>query len=304
MRVIFFLAHSGVTQPEVWERWIEGYRSKIIYRIFCNEEYVNNEFMKGRVLPFHMKTGWGELNLVKVLQKGYKKIIKEVEDVFDEDVDLISLVSGFDVPIMSAKKYLELPNYSYIVDNGEVEYFFTGRKPLPLYQSTQWMHLTSSHAELIAHADVTAIAEQLDKYNEKMHKYNIKHNLPPMQKQVYDEIIPMTILKRAGLKIFARDKVPLPSDSSVSSTEFYMDVAVDEPLSDFERKHQNDPSPIQWEDLDSLRTVDRGNDNIVEQEEKSLTDVLTESHEQEFVFFRKIKKDVQILDFLIYLWKK
>jgi hypothetical protein len=272
--IIYFLAHDGVKQPEVWETWLEECKElaktqnrNVLARIFCNPDKVHDPFMKGRVLPFHIPTRWSDPSLVKVLQEGYKHILKEFNNL-----DLICLVSGYDIPIMKPSEFLKLSIQSYVplipykLDKLPTKTYKTLEiskfsKKQPTRFATQWIHLTKKHAEIISKSNLDSYVDWLKSLNKDA-----------SQNYVYDEVLPCAMLEAAGV----------------------LKELKDEPLTAMERKNIGDPSPIVFRSLNGKYVVNREEleDGEIEEENFSLNQVLKEYREDEFVFFRKVSESV------------
>ena len=275
--VLFFLAHDGVKQPVVWNRWLSECRKegllvgrKIIARVFCNPDKVAENRI-GSVLPFHIPTRWAGPSLVKVLQEGYKAILNETRDV-----DMIFLVSGYDIPIMKPKDFIKLPIRSYfpisedLVEMPQKIYnrlaISSIRKIQPTKSSIQWTHLEARHASIIARSDLSVFIKWLDTLNEQ-----------EKTSYVYDEVLPIAILETAGV----------------------LDQLKDEPLTGMERKEDLDVSPIVFKTLrgryimfrESHDDLEEG-EIIEEQQRFSLNYVIRDHINDEFVFFRKVAETV------------
>ena len=272
--IIFFLAHDGIKQPEVWETWLEecqkiakGQNRNVLARIFCNPDKVHDKFMKDRLLPFHIPTRWSDPSLVKVLQLGYKHIIDEFTNL-----DFICLVSGYDIPIMKPYEFLKLsiqsyvPLISYNLDKMPPKKYkslsiskFSKKQPTKF--ATQWIHVTKKHAEIISKSNLETFVEWLDVLNKDA-----------QQNYVYDEVLPCAMLEAAGV----------------------LNELKDEPLTAMERKNIGDPSPIVFRSLTGKYIINREEleDGEIEEENFSLNQVLKEYRDDEFVFFRKVSDSV------------
>jgi hypothetical protein len=267
--VIFFLAHSGVTQPSVWETWLKECNSypgkRVDFRIFSDvdEPFITPE----RKLHFKMKTEWASPSLVAALQTGYSLILNDFPHV-----DMIFLVSGFDIPIMSPHNFWQLPRASYVpiseyLDQLEKEEFnelsihkICKYRNSPKIFSVQWIHILSADAKIISDAPLEPYVEWMKVLNETFE-----------QTYVYDEVLPCAMLSAKGR----------------------LDSLKDEPLTDFERKHEGDPSPIVWNSLKGKVSVARPLDDGEIAELYSLENVLKESVNDKFLFFRKISRIVE-----------
>lgn len=262
------MAHSGVQQPDLWNWWVEPYKDKIKFRVFCNPEHVERQkdFLKAgtenRLLPFHMETGWAKISLVEAQFRGYKFILEEFGY---KKVRMIYLVSGFDIPVMSPKKLLEMPKISRVPVLDVLKFKNPEGKKYTFLRSVQWIHLTGRLANKLANTPTETIhfvARNLDLYNQN-------HST-----EVYDEIVPATILRALGI-LFGKD-----CDSKL--------CCADDTLTDFERHKNSDPSPVEWDTLDTKKKIatEKGF------RKRSLRQIMIEDKEQEFVFFRKVKASV------------
>lgn len=278
--MIFFLAHDGVRQPAVWDAWLAqcgavsarlGSRRRVLARVFCNAAHAADAFMRGRRLRFDLETAWGTPSLVQALQTGYAHILAE----FNEQLDMVFLVSGHDIPIMAPSAFFALPVASYIprvdaleaLDGADFDALDIARiwppsQPQPQRFSVQWIHLTAEHARIVAAAPLHAYVEWLDALNAAC-----------AQTYLYDEVLPCVMLEAAGIT---------SSVHSVSGVR-------DEPLTAMDRQCAGDPSPITWTSLTVKRAVARPEDKGVR---LSLRDVLQEYRADEFVFFRKVAATV------------
>jgi hypothetical protein len=245
-------------------------------RVFCNPEHVarQNSFLKpsgisgptgeNRLLPFHLKTGWAKISLVEAQCLGYKYILQEFGG--PQNVEMIYFVSGYDIPIMSAKKLLEMPPISRIPILEMFDFkAYSRNRVFTFVRSVQWIHLTGYVAELLgslSKKSIKSIGKRLDNYNKNKGRPD-----------VYDEIIPATILKILGVRF---------------SEQGHKYSAADDALTDFERHENDNPSPIEWSSLDQKIRIatEQGH------RKRSLRQIIVEDMKDEFVFFRKVKSNV------------
>jgi len=258
--VIFFLAHDGVKQPALWEKWLASDLSNSIkIRIFCNIDHSNDAFIvkDGRYLNLNIETAWGGSSLVKVLQLGYTLILDEFKE---ENIKMIHLVSGFDIPVMSAKKLislkatrsyvpksdtlLKLPAPQYKKIKGQLKTLLRQ----PNYASVQWIHLKPEHARIVANSVLEDYVKWLNALNK-----TIVEGSP----YVYDEVLPIAMLNANGIN--------------------YSNQLRDEPLTNFERRMENDPSPIVWKSLYGNRIVRKSEEQMDEDTASDNSDTVYDS---------------------------
>ena len=289
--VIFFLAHDGIKQPHVWENWITqcnqiNTTTKVHARVFCNFGKVsNNTYFRDKVLHFNLETGWCQSSLVKALQLGYQEIINEFEDT----LEMIYLVSGNDIPIMTPRKFINFEKKSYFPLNeletldrniyNTLEIYSISKKQ-PTKFSTQWMHVTKKHAKIIAKSNLSIYENWLNKLKQQ----------EPGQKYCYDEVIPCAMLE----------------------VNKCLNEVVNEALTDMQRKEEDDPSPINFtsltkkyymfqytkteeemlKDMEDGELIDYLEEGEIKQQLLTLEEVLKESRDDDYVFFRKVSDTV------------
>lgn len=101
-----------------------------------------------------MPTEWGSSSIVRAQAQGYARILAE----FGDNIRLIYLVSGADVPLMHPDALLAMPAArSYIGFTNAVlpkvskaRLAALGLSKAPNAEATQWVHLTPKHARMIA----------------------------------------------------------------------------------------------------------------------------------------------------------
>lgn len=284
--VVYFLAHDGVKQPDVWKRWLDGCtteRRRVVARVFCNESRMG-PFEKDHWVGFHETTAWGTPSLVHVLQRGYQAILDEFPGV-----DMIYLVSGYDIPVMSPELFATLPtNKSFVPLNAKIATFLDAEnvesvnarvhpssyslpqisrlRPgmQPSFQSVQWIHLTGEHAAIVAQTPLAPFVQWVQWLNRDGATY------------VYDEAVPPAMLELSlGIKF---------------GTPQWREAFVDEPLTAFIRREEGDPSPIEWRSFDERILTEEVVDNV--RQEYSLERAIREFRDDEFVFFRKVTGSV------------
>jgi hypothetical protein len=107
--IILFLAHEGVTQPLLWEKWKDLFESesiyknyKIIYKVHC-PYYVKygSDFCKKYKLKklLFLKTSWCSPSLVYEYIRCLRHITEHVPEYKNNSDVLILLTSGYDIPI-------------------------------------------------------------------------------------------------------------------------------------------------------------------------------------------------------------
>jgi hypothetical protein len=270
MRVIFCIAHAGITQIDVWSAWLTA--QNIQMRVFCPAGFAVPR--NARRMPFYFATQWGSPQLVYVLQEGYRHILNEFIDV-----EMIYLVSGFDIPVGITLEHTKSQIAFTRSGNGHhqnrrdkmmeirtKDLLSYGLTQQPSYIATQWIHLTGVHAKLIA--DFPMWKMQL-LHSKLRHTYShYGKNMP-----VADEYWPWTILTQCGVTL---DNV---NDCICTQQD---------------RARPHDPSPILWDGGNaSVFTHFDGPDAVFEI--KSLRDIL-HSLPKETLFYRKISSAVILKD--------
>ncbi|KAM3578146.1 hypothetical protein VYU27_000242 [Nannochloropsis oceanica] len=95
---ILFLAHDGVANPSLWEKWRESdpaFASRIRFFVFRNEAISHTStFANQNDLLLRMRTKWCCSSIVRATVKSLDAILTK-----DADVEIIYIVSGFDIPI-------------------------------------------------------------------------------------------------------------------------------------------------------------------------------------------------------------
>jgi hypothetical protein len=238
--VLFFLAHAGVQQPDVWERWMAECAAAgcaVVARVYSTEEHWDDAFIKTahRNLAVRYTTRWGDPSLVKVQQVGYAQILAEFDARNDVHLDMIFLVSGFDVPVIPPAEFGALKSASYIPRVSNLERLAPVAfrklalaalcKTQPTLFSVQWIHLLPQHARVIAEAELDPFVEWLD-------ALNATH----AQTYVYDEVIPTAMLHARHITLSSAD-------------------IVDDALTGMHRASIDAPSPIVFTDLHALVDV-------------------------------------------------
>jgi len=271
--VVYFLAHDGVKQPDVWAKWLAACtteRRRVVARVFCNESRMG-PFENERWIGFYQATAWGTPSLVHVLQRGYRAILDEFPSV-----DMIYLVSGYDIPIMSPELFASLPTKkSFVPLNAGIprmrpsaykslQISRLGHGAQPSFQSVQWLHLTGEHAAIVARTPLAPFVEWVQWLNRDGATY------------VYDEAVPPAMLE---LSLGMRFGSPQ-----------WRKAFVDEPLTAFIRREEGDPSPIEWRSFDERILTEEVVDNV--RQEYSLERAIREFRDDEFVFFRKVTDSV------------
>jgi hypothetical protein len=268
MRIIFCIAHTGISQNQIWSLWLK--RCGIQMRVFCP---VGTVLPEGAArLPFYFATQWASPQLVYVLQEGYRSILNEFPDL-----EMIYLVSGLDIPVCGPEALRHTKSQIAFTRSGIGHHQNRRDKVLqirtkdlanyglvkqPSYMSTQWIHLTSKHARLIA--DFPMWRMQL-LHSKLRHTY--AHYYRPMP--VADEYWPWTILTQCGVSI---------------------DDVEDTICTQQDRMHPNDPSPIVWHDT-ANKVFTHYIDSEPMYELKTLKDILS-ALPKETLFYRKISSAV------------
>lgn len=273
--VIFFLAHAGIHQPRMWREWrkASAHPELIRFRVFCppaKQKDVNYAGPGARRLNFFMATEWGGASLVQAQQGSYREILDE----FGARLRMIFMVSGADIPVMSADNLLDLDTsksyFSFTTDADDEpmeleriskeELTACGLQRHPKYQATQWIHVTRQDAEIIANFNIQPLICWLNKLREEYDDIVVP-----------DETFPWAMLQNTKV------------DGSFLTKAHVFDDA----LTDQEREASDSPSPILWTDLNTPRHV-HGSAAL-----KSLRQILLEDEEdgsEGYAFFRKVAK--------------
>ena len=273
-RVIFCIAHKGISQIEYWSSWLP---EDIEMRVYCPRETILPR--RAQRLPFFFATQWASPQLVYVLQEGYRCILKEFPEAA-----MIYLVSGTDIPVSKTLNHTKSQIAFTRSGNGnhqnrkdkileirtkDLKEF--GLCKQPSFMSTQWIHLTGNHARLIAEYPLWRM--QL-LHSKLRHTYQHYAKVMP----VADEYWPWTILSQCGVTI---DDV----DDTICTQQ--------------DRARPDDSSPITWTSLDTKTQIFVRYDSGPIFECKSLREIL-ESLPEETLFYRKtavILTDLESVDF-------
>jgi hypothetical protein len=273
--VILCIAHEGLSQGALWSRWLSGASRPLHMRVFCPRDAVLPEGAKR--LPIWFATSWASPQLVYVLQECYKSILAEFDNL-----KMIYLISGKDIPVCSPETLLELPSTSRIAFTRSGNGLHQNRKDKilevrtkqlksygltaqPCHSATQWIHLTKEHARLIAEFPLWRM--QL-LHSKLVHTYqHYGKNMP-----VADEYWPWTILLQCG--VTARD-------------------VIDEISTQQDRSEPYDASPIEWTSLDQKQKTFRCyEDSLARHDDSSLADILKGLVGSGTLFYRKVSSAV------------
>ena len=242
-------------------------------RVFCPREAALPEGSKR--LPIWFATSWASPQLVYVLQECYKSILAEFDNL-----KMIYLISGKDIPVCTAEALLELPCKSRIAFTRSGNGLHQNRKDKilqvrtkqlksfglavqPCHLATQWVHLTAEHARMIAEFPMWRM--QL-LHSKLVHTYQHYGKAMP----VADEYWPWTMLLQCG--VTARD-------------------VIDEISTQQDRAEPGDPSPIEWQSLhEKQKTFRCFEANIACYDDSSLADILKGL--EGALFYRKVSSAV------------
>lgn len=131
--VVLMLAHDGVSQPAVWERWEATGDVRVC--VHCPENLCC-DFSQKRRLPIEFgETRWGEVSVVREMLKALESVL-----AFDDRELFIFTVSGTCVPVCPASQFAKFRTSTF----GLAEDVGRGRM-----QCSQWMGLTREDAEKV-----------------------------------------------------------------------------------------------------------------------------------------------------------
>ena len=289
---ILFLAHNGVNQGPLWQRWRESggqdkkQRVHFFVHLGGNEPPKNDQFAQKYAVPGSelLKTGWGDSSLVYAYQQGLKYILGK-----NRNIGVIHFVSGADVPVQSVGRVFKetrtrfratgdsdhLPKKSVrvaISDGTPSKKYYTIR-PDEMFNHQQWHCVTREDAEIVAGTDFS-VFDTWDSHFKKLKEIDgISHEVP-------DEYYVGTVLK----KVNGWDAGTLKDRFA----EYYTDY------------HWPDPdavSPHNFTDHDTEIGEDGGPD---EDGPLSLRDILSEEPTGEItehrLWFRKVGSEVDFSD--------
>ena len=175
---ILFLAHNGVTQPELWEDWkAEVSPKKIQFFVHANEgvELKDPFVCKYNIPPKYRiyKTKWCDSSLVWAFQTSIQYIL----ELYKEELSVIYFVSGDAIPIRPSSHLIQLPprtrfclterglisslkkNKCKQPFNFEQSYF----KERDIIEHTQFLSISKEHAILFSKFNLNHF-NKLDEY--------------------------------------------------------------------------------------------------------------------------------------------
>lgn len=221
--IILFLAHKGVMQPEWWNKWknaSEEYKNNIIFRVHAplNPEH-GEKFCNDNTIGFYdEQTKWCRPSLVKV----YFSCLKSIMIEFPAN-SLIYLVSGYDIPIRPSRymfqdKYEIYNTETKIFDPKTYNHKLSRICKVNDTQSHQWLALSSDDANKIY--------------------YNYENN--------FQKYIDMWYIDRKGC----------PDETFITNIINIINLKYDVKCTTIDyRSNCNDPSPIEWNDLDEEKYI-------------------------------------------------
>lgn len=174
--VVLMLAHDGVHQPAVWERWRAEapprLRAQLAFRVFANRGAPAREpFVARHLLTSWLPTTWGDFSLVDALQAALRELAAATDDF--ANLHLLAFVSGACVPVKPAATLFALPattrlstyDASPLVDRCRTLLDSAGLGPWPepgsLVLHDQWLLLDAAAAHGLARFDFDRL-RQLD----------------------------------------------------------------------------------------------------------------------------------------------
>ena len=147
---IVFLAHEGITQPNVWKLWHDmcTYKDYLYYFVHCPEHYRPADPLFNWIpIPFG-ETKWCQSSIVYEHLRALKMSIHAISQVPHSEEDpiqcLYCMISGADIPIRSADFLFECVYKNRINFTG-------GRGYKSIISHTQWMILAHQEANLITY---------------------------------------------------------------------------------------------------------------------------------------------------------
>ena len=159
---VVMLAHDGVANPGIWERWLEhinanGRHFQVTIHI-VTENNVTHEspFLRKHDMGIRQKTSWGDISLVKAYCTAVGRLSPQSDFVF--------FVSGFDVPLVSAAQ-LGLQQFSR--DSLFASFDKDPKANKGTYSASQWIHLKF--------ADAKYFADNWQKYTPRMEEDPAEH---------------------------------------------------------------------------------------------------------------------------------
>lgn len=264
---LLFLAHSGVTQGPAWEKWrtASKYDFLIHFYVHANEQVrYGKDFVEKYRVPFTVKTEWYDLSLVTAYIKSAKHIVSSMPSI-----EIVYLVSGSDVPLRCADELFEFDRHSRIAFTGDITF-----NNFPIH--TQWVHLRSEHIWQLP---------QPGKFEKKYKKYVDDDTAP-------DEWVVGALLRKIPVHHHDPSKALGPSHSQALS----YDIIINEPLTDMERADSKSPSPVLWTSYTKKRRIIRNGRRVP----MDFEEVLQESSEDGFFFFRKAGEAIKYEDYVLY----
>lgn len=110
---ILFLAHNGINNPDLWDRWRrENASVKVKFYVFVNPDVPLPSSWNKYRLDTVMETAWCDRSIVYATQAAIAEILRK-----SAHVSVIYLVSGADVPVQPVKKVYNEPDATYMLLN-------------------------------------------------------------------------------------------------------------------------------------------------------------------------------------------
>lgn len=172
---VLFLAHLGITQPQVWLAW-QQYLLKsygIVMRFGVVGQANNTLIPRLDDVRVNLNDAWCELPLVDALRLGLRSMLQTYQSC-----QFVFFVSGSCIPIGFGSLIQDV----VAVGKSCFAFVHDHQEHTVLREHTQWVHLTRAHAKVIADVEDLTI-------------FNIvsNHIMCP------DEYIPWTILQHHNL---------------------------------------------------------------------------------------------------------
>lgn len=189
--IIFFLAHDGVTQPELWEEWRSAgdNEDEIGFAVFADARVASGaHFVRKYDLGLRMRTGWGQKSTVLAIQASLRRILLACPSA-----KMVYIVSGDSIPIASSDDVINAPEKSIMPDNHRI----ARRDRLdahlaPTFNDGDWFQ-TDANIGLVRADAQTIVDTNINTTFPGRTAYRIEHNLV---EGGADEIIFATILAR------------------------------------------------------------------------------------------------------------
>jgi len=139
--VVLFIAHDGISQPDIWSLWKKEYGDNVQFRVLAQTPHLikmGNTFVQEHRLRqpdgnyyFMKQTKWASFSVVWETLCALWMIYLE----YNGDFQRIFLISGTDIPIVSLTQWYH--------DNPSDTYNYVGNNNSDQVHS-QWMSLTST----------------------------------------------------------------------------------------------------------------------------------------------------------------